>query len=128
MKNRRRLLLIASLPLAVAVALGALAVLSPRPEVMKANFERIEIGMTEAQTRAFTGTDEGFVPYGGFFSPTADVPGPREKYTIKNWYSSNAIIEIWFDENNRVAFKRFWIGGEDFQQRAIRCVKSLMKN
>jgi hypothetical protein len=43
--QKRRLLLIASLPLAIAVIIGVLVMLPPRPSVMKSNFDRIENGM-----------------------------------------------------------------------------------
>jgi hypothetical protein len=43
--KKHRLLLIASLPVAIAIILGVLAILPPRPSVMKVNFDRIENGM-----------------------------------------------------------------------------------
>ena len=53
--TRKRLLLIAVLPLAFAVTLGVLAMLSPNPGVTKAKFDRIEKGMTLAEVEAIFG-------------------------------------------------------------------------
>ena len=47
--TKKRLLLIACLPLTVAVTLGVLAMLPPRPGVTKTNFGRMEIGMTRVE-------------------------------------------------------------------------------
>jgi hypothetical protein len=59
--TKKRLLLIASVPLAiVAVTLGVLAMLPPRPGVTKANFDRIEKGMTKAQVEEILG-EKGFL-------------------------------------------------------------------
>jgi hypothetical protein len=48
--RKRRLLLLASLPLAVAVILGILAMLPPRPSATEV-FNRVEIGMTLAEVQ-----------------------------------------------------------------------------
>ena len=53
--TKKRLLLIASVPLIAAVALGVLSILPPRPGVTKANFDRIEKGMTKAEVEAIFG-------------------------------------------------------------------------
>jgi hypothetical protein len=55
MKKRGRLLLIASLPLAVAVVFGALAMLPAPLGVTKANFDRIENGMTKPEIECIIG-------------------------------------------------------------------------
>jgi hypothetical protein len=47
--TKKRLLLFASLPLTIALTLGVLAMLPPSPGVTKANFDRIEKGMTKAE-------------------------------------------------------------------------------
>jgi hypothetical protein len=51
--RKRRLLLIASLPLTVAIILGVLAMLPPRPPHPSAieTFNRVEIGMTLAEVQ-----------------------------------------------------------------------------
>ena len=57
--TKRSLLLIASLPLTIAVTLGVLAMLPaifpPKPGVTKANFDRIEKGMTMTEVEAIFG-------------------------------------------------------------------------
>ena len=50
--TKKRLVLIAAVPLTIAVALGVLAMLPPSPGVTKANFDRIETGMTLAEVEA----------------------------------------------------------------------------
>jgi hypothetical protein len=54
---KKRLLLVASLPVTIAVILGVLAMLPPddRPGVTKANFDRIEEGMTRAEVEEIFG-------------------------------------------------------------------------
>jgi hypothetical protein len=53
--TKKRLLLIASLPLTIAVTLCVLAMPPPRPGVTKANFDRIKKGMTKAEVEAIFG-------------------------------------------------------------------------
>ena len=53
--TKKRFLLIASLPLTIAVTLGVLAILPPSPGVTKANFDRIEKGMTIAEVEQIFG-------------------------------------------------------------------------
>jgi hypothetical protein len=54
--TKKRLLLIASLPAAIVVTLGILAVLPAQPGVSKTNFDRIETGMAPApRTGAVSG-------------------------------------------------------------------------
>jgi hypothetical protein len=53
--TKKRLLLFASLPLAIVVALGVLAMIPPSPGVTKANFDRIEKGMTMAEVEEILG-------------------------------------------------------------------------
>ncbi len=57
--TKKRLALIAVLPLTVAVILGVLAMLPPRPGVTTANFDRIRKGMTEDEVRGIFGA-KGF--------------------------------------------------------------------
>ncbi len=51
----KRLLLLASLPLTVAAILGVVVMLTPRPGVTKANYDRIEIGMKQSEVEAILG-------------------------------------------------------------------------
>ena len=63
--TKKRLILIAALPLViVAVTLGVLAMLPPGPGVTKANFDRIEKGMTLAQVELLLGGTG--LPFHGF--------------------------------------------------------------
>ena len=55
--RKRRLRLIASLPLAVAVIFGVLAMLPVRSSVTKENFDRIKQGMTSGEVAAILGKD-----------------------------------------------------------------------
>jgi hypothetical protein len=65
--TRRRLLLIASLPLAIAVIIGVLAMLPARPGVTKANFDRIEKGMTFAEVEKIFGQPPAEEQWGNIF-------------------------------------------------------------
>jgi hypothetical protein len=67
--TKKRLLLIATMPLAVAVTLAVLLMLPPSPGVTKANFDRIRTGMTVAEVEeAFGGQSIDDAPKrGGWF-------------------------------------------------------------
>jgi hypothetical protein len=71
MMRTNRFLLIASLPLAIVVALGVLAMLPPGPGVTKANLDRIQQGMTLADVEELFGPEDLF--------------GPREKYNLEHY-------------------------------------------
>lgn len=73
----RRLLLIAAVPLTIAVIVGVLALLplGDRPGVTKANFDRIEMGMTLAQAEEiFGGKAKTIEPW---FGGIRDNPGAK---------------------------------------------------
>lgn len=53
--TKKRLILIAALPLAIVVTFGILAMLPPRPGVTKANFDRIQHGMTKMEVEEIFG-------------------------------------------------------------------------
>ena len=55
MTTRKRILVIAAVPLAIAVALGVITMLPPSPGVTKANFDRIQEGTTEAEVEEIFG-------------------------------------------------------------------------
>lgn len=57
MATKKRLLLIAAVPLAIVVVLGVLSILPSRPGVTKANFDRIQVGMTRAQVEEIFGRE-----------------------------------------------------------------------
>jgi hypothetical protein len=60
--TKKRLLLLA-LPLAMALTLGVLAMLQPRPGVTKANFDRIQEGMSMAEVEQILGGRSGRKTY-----------------------------------------------------------------
>jgi hypothetical protein len=53
--TKTRLLLLASVPFTIAMTLSVFAMLPPRPGVTKANFDRIEKGMTRAEVEEIFG-------------------------------------------------------------------------
>jgi len=55
MATKTRLLLIASLPVTIALTFGVLSILPPRPGVTRTNFDRIENGMTRAEAEEIFG-------------------------------------------------------------------------
>jgi hypothetical protein len=55
MATKKRLLLIASMPLAIVVILGVLVMLTTRSNVTKANYDRIHEGMTRAEVEQIFG-------------------------------------------------------------------------
>ena len=83
--TKKRLLLIASLPLAIALTFGIFTILPPRPSVTKANFDRIENGMTKAEVEEVFG-EKGQPSYG------APQVGEAMFWTARD--GSNAIVEF----------------------------------
>src|ERR1017187_4650698 len=61
MATKKRLILIASLPLTIAVTVGVLALLPPSPGVTKANFDRIQDDMTNADVKQILGGDATWI-------------------------------------------------------------------
>ena len=53
--TKKRMALLAVLPFTVAVIIGVLAMLPPRPGITKANFDRIQDGMTLAEVERIFG-------------------------------------------------------------------------
>jgi hypothetical protein len=108
--TKKRLLLIASLPLVIVVTVGVLAMMPPRPGVTKANFDRVEKGMTRAEVEEIFG-EKGDVWYG-----VAQV-GQAMLWTARN--GSTAIVEFvdecvaikqWTDSNETLLAKiRRWL-------------------
>jgi hypothetical protein len=99
MKNRRRILLIASLPLAVGVIIGVLAMLPPRPGITMANFNRIRSGMTESDVEEIFGEEGVEMVY--------FIAGDEPQ---KDWIHWDATAKIGF-LNGRVVAK-VWMGDE----------------
>jgi hypothetical protein len=112
MTKKKRLLLLASLPLAIAVTLGVLALLPPRLGVTKANFDRIEIGMTKAEVEAIFGersTFEAFVkPSSDRYSWQSDGGAQAWVYTTAG---DNAVRnKVWLESAETIPNKiRRWL-------------------
>ena len=93
---KKRLLLIASLPLTIAVTLGVLARLPSSPGVTKANFDRIEKGMTKAQVEEiFGGKPHAFLPV---FSRTGMILKQDGMPVWKANDGSNAFVVFFEDD------------------------------
>jgi hypothetical protein len=120
--TRRRVLLIASLSLSIAVVLGVFATLAERSSVTKPNFDRIEKGMTKAEV------ENRF--RGDFSLPWADPPlaalRGSEKCIIwvdRKTLRSARSAYVYFDKNDKVSHTtwvdetmlnktRRWLNGE----------------
>jgi hypothetical protein len=76
MVTKKRLFLIAAPLAAVAVTLGILAMLPPHPGVTRANFDRIEKGMTRAEVEEIFG-------------------GPSESKTYSTVGEITTITDVW---------------------------------
>ncbi len=99
MMTKKRLALIAVLPLTVAVILGALAMLPPPPGVTKANFDRIQDGMTKAEVEEIFGTGpasgwrgtevegETWGWWEGEDEPGAEISFNDERVSRRLWFS-----------------------------------------
>ena len=100
--TKKRLLLVAAVPLTIAVTLGVLAMLRPSPGVTKANFDRIEKGMTRAEVEQIFGREsirwDGLAEKGEGFhwmardGSSALVMFVDECVTEKQWSDSNETI------------------------------------
>jgi hypothetical protein len=104
--RKRRLLLIASLPLAVAVIIGVLAMLPERPGLTKANFDRIEEGMTLQEVEYIFGRP-GRYTWGGYCWQTDD--GART-FVVFDFNGDSAGHKIWEDSTESPLDKlRRWL-------------------
>ena len=105
--TKKRLLLLASLPLTIVVILGVLAMLPPSPGVTKANFDCLQEGMTLAEVQKIFGEEgEWFgeitlweikAPWTGFvwLADDGSIAGIRfvdDCVTDKRWTISNETI------------------------------------
>jgi hypothetical protein len=109
--TKKHLLLIASLPLTIAVMLGVLALLPPRPGVTKANFDRIENRMTRAEVeeifggrgRPFLGDDESWMLWEADDGSWVTIVFRDACIADKHWQS-------WHDSHETVLAKiRRWL-------------------
>jgi outer membrane protein assembly factor BamE (lipoprotein component of BamABCDE complex) len=98
--TKTRLLLIVFLPLtAVAVSVGMLAMLPPGPGVTKANFDRIEKGMTRAQVEEIMGRPSMAEPITFSFNDTLIT---RTEWSGSNEDGDNVCVVIEFDDKDKV--------------------------
>jgi hypothetical protein len=96
--KRRYLTVAGILAVCICLTLGVLAIMPPRPGVTKANFDRIEEGMTLPEVEAILGSDRGsrgivtevFLPIG---------------HEIEEWGGDEGFANIVFDERRRVIRK-----------------------
>lgn len=93
--TRRRLLLIASLPLAVGVALVVLAMLPPRPGVTRANFDRIKEGMQLEEVEEIFGGPGHRLPIG--------AGGVHSSVSPYSWRSEDGATAVIWIESPRSA-------------------------
>ena len=104
--TKKRLLLIASLPLVTAaMILGVLAMLPPRPGVTKANFDRIEKGMTKAKVVEVFGR-KGFI-------------SPRSGLDHGIWRADDGSEALIYFSHDAVTEKR-WSGSKETNLDKIR--------
>ena len=90
MATKKRLLLIASLPLSIVVIIGVLAMLPPRSGVTRDNFDKIEKGMTLADvTEIFGEKSITVVTFGNAANPGALESWQGPHGTIVEVYLSN---------------------------------------
>jgi len=112
--KKRHVIAAALLALCIGVALGTFALLPPRPGVTKANFDRIEIGMTEAQLEALLGRKS---------AQSIDVEkimralyrDSKERHFIWTGVYGTAVIRI--DEDERVVAPQWQDRGPTLFQR-----------
>ena len=98
--TRRRLLPIVSLPLAVTVIVGVLAMLPPRPGATKANYDRIENGMRLEDVESILG-GAGMPIHGTVFDG-------KQGHSRWRWDSDDGIVTVILTEQSRVRDK--WWG------------------
>jgi hypothetical protein len=103
--RKKRLILIFSLPLAIAVTLGVLAMLPSRSKVTKANYDRIQEGMTKAEV------EEIFGPQGRLIHGRCSYWGAGDGSGMKIWFENDCVIDMqWIDSNETFLDKfRRWL-------------------
>jgi hypothetical protein len=98
--TRRRLLLIAALPIAVVMIIVVLAMLPARRGMTKENFDRIQDGMTMQAVTEILGCKPHHLPTNISIWP--DSSGVHLDRDCHRWDSLNGTIWISFDENDKV--------------------------
>jgi hypothetical protein len=99
--TKKRMALFAALPLIIAVIFGVLAMLPPdtRPGVTKANFDRIEKGMTLAEVEEIFGRE------GMMLSRTVGNGGKRTErflWRAEDWSNSFSSAVVVFEDDHVV--------------------------
>ena len=115
--TKKPLLLIASLPLTIAVTLGVLAMLPPRPGVTKANFDRIEKGMTLAEVEAILGKNHSAY----FVSMKLTI---RPRFGTRIWSNPDeSRAQIFFPSEDSVYTKRWTDSSETTVEKICRWLR-----
>ncbi len=113
--TKRRLLLISAFPLVIAMTLGVLAMLPPRPGITKANFTCIQDGMTFEEVEAIFGSPDSF--FG-----TSIEGGERNRQLLwVNDDKSGAVI--CFDEQGKVVDKSWGDSTEGIGEKLCRWIR-----
>ena len=103
--TKKRLLLLAILPLAIAVMFGVLAMLPPSPGVTKANFDRIEDGMTAAEVERIFGRKADAIRLQDF---PDDDPNEIRELPLHTWRKDDGICtEVGFTGDG-VVWYTYW--------------------
>ena len=109
--TKKHLILIAAGPFVIAVTLGVLTILPPRPGVTNANFDRIEKGMTKAKVEQVFG-GEGELPLsiqrGMTKAEVEQVFGREALKSVLDWKAADgSLAEIRF-KNDCVSEKEWY--------------------
>jgi hypothetical protein len=116
---KKNYLLSAGLPaLCVCITLGVLALLPPRPGITKANFDRIEVGMTVAEVDKLLGppSTQGLRQEPLNWRP---LPLQDAKRCIV-WGDEEGLAWIGFDTDGQVVSLTWDDFGQTYRQRFLR--------
>jgi hypothetical protein len=105
MTTKKRLILISTLLLAIAVTLGVFAMLPAGPGVTKANFDRIHEGMTKAEVEKIFGREGKEGARSGVetsFLWAAD----DGRWSTNIWFANNCVTEKHWHNSDEPIFKR----------------------
>jgi hypothetical protein len=102
--KKRSLYLIAILPLTVALIVGVLAMLPSRPGITTTNFDRIRLGMTEAEVRGILG-EKGFELRR--FTANNENRKKKMRWLVNDW----TCVDIQFDDG--LVVEKSWAGNDE---------------
>jgi hypothetical protein len=109
MTKNRGYLIFAAVLAALVVVLGFFTLLPAQPGVTKANFDRIEKGMTRAEVEAIFG-GPGEPPHGMHGPPVFMMKGPDNASVIVEFDIGGAAEKHWFPTDETFADKmRRWL-------------------